>query len=214
LLQKYRNKSVLLKNCHNKLNFYYFKTFLYICGLILNVINMKRIITLSFALAMAITSFAQGASPVMASIATQPQLDPKTGIIIAPTPPITKPAAILEDVLALKETMFNFGKIPQGKPVTHIFTVTNTGKTGFKLDNVQASCGCTTPQWNKDQVVEPGKSAEITVGYNAAAAGAFNKSITITYNGGQSKVLNIAGEVWTTPAASAPANEGANDLKN
>ncbi len=120
----------------------------------------------------------------------------------------------LEETLALKETEFNFGKIPQGKPVTHIFTVTNIGKTAFKLDNVQASCGCTTPVWDREKTIAAGTSSDITVGYNAAAEGTFAKTITITYNGTQTKVLQIKGEVWKTPATSAPTNGAINDLKN
>ena len=118
------------------------------------------------------------------------------------------------DALALKETEFDFGKVPQGKPVTHEFSVTNSGKTAFKLDNVQASCGCTTPVWDREQVIEPGASAKITVGFNAAAAGPFTKPVTITYNGTQTKVMTIKGEVYPTPAESAPANQGVNELKN
>ncbi len=127
------------------------------------------------------------------------------------TPVVAKPA---EETLLLKETEHDFGKIPQGKPVTTVFTVTNSGKTALKIENVQASCGCTTPEWEKDKAIEPGASSKITVGYNAAAEGPFNKTITITYNGTQSKQMNIKGEVWKTPAASAPANGAANDLKN
>ncbi len=123
-------------------------------------------------------------------------------------------APVAEESLAVKETEFNFGKIPQGKPVTHIFEVSNTGKTAFKLDNVQASCGCTTPQWEKDKVIGSGEKDNITVGYNAAAEGPFTKSITITYNGTQTKVILIKGEVWKTPVTSAPVNSGLNDLKN
>jgi hypothetical protein len=90
----------------------------------------------------------------------------------------------------------------------------NSGKNAFKLDNVQASCGCTTPQWEHDKAIEPGATAQITVGYNAAAEGPFTKLVTITYNGTQTKQITIKGEVWKTPAASAPANEGVNSLKN
>jgi hypothetical protein len=122
-----------------------------------------------------------------------------------------KPA---EETLLLKETEHDFGKIPQGKPVTTIFNVTNTGKTALKIDNVQASCGCTTPEWDKENTIAPGASSKITVGYNAAAEGPFTKTITITYNGTQTKQMAIRGEVWKTPAASAPANGAANDLKN
>jgi hypothetical protein len=124
---------------------------------------------------------------------------------------VAKPA---EEALVLKETEHDFGKIPQGKPVTTVFSVTNSGKTALKIDNVQASCGCTTPEWEKDKAIEPGATSKITVGYNAAAEGPFTKTITITYNGTQTRQLAIKGEVWKTPAASAPANAAANDLKN
>lgn len=123
--------------------------------------------------------------------------------------PATTPA---EDVLQLKEAEFDFGKIPQGKPVYHVFVIVNTGKTELKLDNVQASCGCTTPEWNRNPIA-PGAKAEIKVGYNAAAEGVFTKPVTITYNGSQSKQLIIKGTVWKAPEGAAPANAAVDLLK-
>jgi hypothetical protein len=125
---------------------------------------------------------------------------------------IATPAA--EQTLLLKEEVYDFGKIPQGKPVTHIFEVTNTGKTALKIGNVQASCGCTTPVWDKDKDIPAGENSKITVGYNAAAEGPFTKLVTITYNETLTKQITIKGEVWKTPASSAPVNSGLNDLKN
>ena len=119
-----------------------------------------------------------------------------------------------EETLILKEEVYDFGKIPQGKPVHHIFMVTNTGKTAMKLVNVQASCGCTTPEWDKENPIPAGEDGKITVGYNAASEGAFTKQITITYNETLTRQITIKGEVWRTPAASAPENKGLNDLKN
>jgi hypothetical protein len=144
----------------------------------------------------------------MASIAQEKPMEVK----LDATTTALKP--VVEETLALKETEYDFGKIPQGKPVTHVFVVSNTGKTAFKLDNVQASCGCTTPVWDKEKEIAAGTSSEITVGYNAAAEGPFTKSITITYNGSQSKVVLIKGTVWKTPTESAPTNGAVNDLKN
>ncbi len=115
--------------------------------------------------------------------------------------------------LLLKETEFDFGKIPQGKPVTHVFEFTNTGNTPLALDNVQASCGCTTPVWTKDTVAA-GQTAVIKVGYNAANEGPFTKPVTITFNGTQTKQIIIKGEVWKTPVTSAPLNTALNTLKN
>ena len=126
---------------------------------------------------------------------------------------VKKLADVAPEAIALKETEFDFGKIPQGKPVTHVFTFTNTGTTPLKLENVQASCGCTTPEWSKDEIA-PGGSSKITVGYNAAADGPFTKYITVTYNGTQTKQIIIKGEVWKTPTTSAPENTGLGALKN
>jgi Protein of unknown function (DUF1573). len=124
-----------------------------------------------------------------------------------------KTTTVAAEVVSLKETEYDFGKIPQGKPVTHVFMFTNTGATPLKLDNVQASCGCTTPEWSKDEVA-PGATSKITVGYNAASDGPFTKFITITYNGTQNKQVTIKGEVWKTPTTSAPENTGLSSLKN
>lgn len=101
----------------------------------------------------------------------------------------------------------DFGKIPQGKPVTTQFLITNKSNVTFKLDNVQASCGCTTPEYDREKILKPGESTIITVGYNAAAVGPFTKPVTITYNTNEVKQLMIKGEVWNTPAASAPVNQ-------
>ena len=107
--------------------------------------------------------------------------------------------------LTLKETSFDFGKIAQGRPVYHVFEIVNSGKEPLKLENVQTSCGCTTPEWS-NEAVAPGASTTIKVGYNAAAEGIFTKTITIVYNGNQTKMLTITGNVYKAPATSAPLN--------
>ncbi len=98
-----------------------------------------------------------------------------------------------------KEETWDFGTIPQGTPVKHQFTFSNMGKAPIVIQNVQASCGCTTPTWPKEPIL-PGKSEVIEVQYNAANAGGFNKSITITSNAGTAtKMLYIKGTVEAAP---------------
>jgi hypothetical protein len=116
-------------------------------------------------------------------------------------------------VIVLPESGYNFGKIPQGKPVVHVFTYKNMSNLPLVLDNVQASCGCTTPEWSKEAVAS-GATGTIKVGYNAASEGSFNKTITITYNKDQTTQLTITGEVWETPASPAPLNNAIETLKN
>jgi Protein of unknown function (DUF1573) len=127
----------------------------------------------------------------------------------AQTTPTPAPAP---DVLRLNEAEHDFGKIPQGKPVFYNFEIVNTGKEPLKLDDVHASCGCTTPEWSHEPIA-PGASAIIKVGYNAAAEGGFTKPITITYNTNQTKQLMIKGTVWKAPEGSAPANASVQFLK-
>ncbi len=122
-------------------------------------------------------------------------------------PPITKP-----DILQLKETGYNFGKIPQGRPVIHVFEIVNTGSQPLLLENVIASCGCTTPEWSREAIA-PGAMAPIKVGYNAYGEGHFNKTVTIFYNNGQTKALTISGEVYKLPDTAAPENASVQFLK-
>ena len=123
-----------------------------------------------------------------------------------------QPESKAADVLQVKETEYDFGTIPQGKPVFHSFEIANTGTTPLKLDNVQASCGCTTPEWSKEAISANG-TAKIKVGYNAANEGTFQKYITVTYNGNQTKQIIIKGNVWRAPAGAAPANASVQLLK-
>ncbi len=120
-----------------------------------------------------------------------------------------KPAG--EDNLQIEMT-HDFGKIPQGKPVTFDFSIKNTGKTELQLEQVQAGCGCTTPTWQPGPYAA-GTSSVIKVGYNAANPGSFSKPVTITYNGGLTKVITITGEVVAAPPAPAPENKAVEVLK-
>ncbi|MDP9229699.1 MAG: DUF1573 domain-containing protein [Bacteroidota bacterium] len=121
-------------------------------------------------------------------------------------------AMVVSEGIQLKQTSHDFGKIPQGKPVFYNFEIINTSTVPLKLDNVQASCGCTTPEWSHD-AIEPGATSIIKVGYNAAGEGNFEKFITITYNTSQTKQMSIKGTVWKAPLGSAPANASIQFLK-
>ena len=115
-----------------------------------------------------------------------------------------------KEPLQITET-HNFGTIRRGRPVTHVFQFVNTGTEPIRLENVAASCGCTTPQWSPEPVA-PGKSGSITVGYNAATEGEFEKSITLIYNGGKTKSIYVKGKV-EPPVPSVPLNSSVQLLK-
>ncbi|MDX2069433.1 MAG: DUF1573 domain-containing protein [Haliscomenobacter sp.] len=89
----------------------------------------------------------------------------------------------------------DFGAIPQGKPVTAVFKVKNKSKSPMVFTSVNASCGCTTPNYTKEPIA-PGKTGEITATYNALAPGEFTKQVTvITSLSDEQVVLRLKGKV-------------------
>ena len=93
-----------------------------------------------------------------------------------------------------KET-YDFGKIPQGKPVSVDFKFTNVGEQPIIITNVESTCGCTVPKFTSTPV-KKGESGVISVTYNAAAVMPFSKAITVNSNAKTPvKMLYIKGEV-------------------
>ena len=75
----------------------------------------------------------------------------------------------------------NFGSIPEGPKVEYDFNFTNTGSAPIIVVTAQAGCGCTTPEWPRFNI-EPGKTAQIKVGYNSAGRpGPFTKDVNVTF---------------------------------
>ena len=100
------------------------------------------------------------------------------------------------------EEKHDFGKIPQGTPVTTVFEFTNVGKEPLILTEVRPTCGCTIADYTKTPV-KGGEKGTIKITYNAAAAAPFNKTIVVKSNAvTPEKYLNIIGEVVAKPASS------------
>ncbi|MDR2126743.1 MAG: DUF1573 domain-containing protein [Prevotellaceae bacterium] len=96
----------------------------------------------------------------------------------------------------------NFGlSIPEkGGNVTHRFVFTNKGDAPVTIQNVTASCGCTTPAWTKEPVA-PGEQGFVDATYRPAGRpGAFKKNLNVTSNGNPKMIsLSISGTVVKSP---------------
>ncbi|RYY38076.1 MAG: DUF1573 domain-containing protein [Sphingobacteriaceae bacterium] len=93
------------------------------------------------------------------------------------------------------EEKHDFGKIPQGTPVTTVFTFTNTGVDPLIIADVKPTCGCTVADFTKTPV-KKGDNGTIKITYNAAAVSPFSKTIVVTSNARTpQKNLIIVGEV-------------------
>ncbi|AWM31763.1 DUF1573 domain-containing protein [Hymenobacter nivis] len=103
-----------------------------------------------------------------------------------------------QGALTFERDLHDFGAVPEGTQATHAFRFTNTGNQPVVIANVQASCGCTTPDWTKTPVL-PGKSGVVRAVYSSAGRpGVFSKTVTVTSNAAEpSHVLTIKGTVLT-----------------
>ena len=160
--------------------------------------KMKKIALITFSFMAATMTFAQ-----------QAETKAPAASVVAP-----KPVKDINKYFEFTNTDWNFGKIAQGKPVEYDVLVKNISKDTAVLDNVQVSCGCTTPKYNKGQKIAPGATYKVTLGFNAGVLGAFSKSITFYLNKSEfTKVVTFHGETFAAPAAPAPANNATNNIK-
>ena len=94
------------------------------------------------------------------------------------------------------ETMvMDYGEIEKGSDPLRKFTFVNDGTEPLVIKTAKGSCGCTVPDWPKEPIL-PGEQGSIDVRYDTNRIGQFSKSVTLTTNIGDEKiVLTIKGKV-------------------
>ena len=89
----------------------------------------------------------------------------------------------------------DFGKIPQGKPVSILFKFTNTGSAPLVISQAKGSCECTKAEY-LPAPIPPGKTGWVKAIYDASKPGNFNRNVTVLSNiDGGPVQLQIKGEV-------------------
>lgn len=102
--------------------------------------------------------------------------------------------------MKFSHTEWDFGEIKEenGK-VTHSFTFVNNAKTPLTILRVVATCGCTTPSYQRTPIM-PGKTGEISVTYDPESRpGRFSKNITIKNSLEEEITLVVEGNVIPRP---------------
>jgi len=126
--------------------------------------------------------------------------------------PILNFAQDAKSRIAFEKLQHNFGTFSEELGVQSVaFNFKNDGKVPLILNNVQASCGCTTPEWTREPVA-PGAKGIIKVSYDPKnRPGVFNKTIRVSSNAENADVvLTILGEV--TPRARTIEEDFPNEI--
>ncbi len=99
-------------------------------------------------------------------------------------------------IISFTDTVHDFGVIPYGGNGVFEFKFKNKGKEPLILQNVQTSCGCTTPkEWPRDPIKKGGEGS-VTILYDTKRVGNFSKTITVISNAKNSpQILIIKGTI-------------------
>jgi len=108
-------------------------------------------------------------------------------------PPTTQVQKDINKVLKFTNDNYNMGNIPYGKPTEFSVTIENISAAPVTLNNVQVSCGCTTPKFQANAVIAPGQKTVVTLGFNGSSMGNFSKTATIFFSDNLIKTVSFSG---------------------
>ncbi len=84
---------------------------------------------------------------------------------------------------------------------SHDFGFTNTGDADLIIVDARGSCGCTVPQYPKNQAIAPGETGSIVVSFDSSnKPGIQQKSVTLSANTASGReMLRIKSNVTPDP---------------
>lgn len=101
-----------------------------------------------------------------------------------------------------EKDVHDFGTITEGDTVEHVYSFVNKGELPLVINNITASCGCTTPDWPRTPVA-PGETSSIRVRFNSRGKqGEQRKTITV-YANTQPAMTDVAFKVLVNPKQQA-----------
>jgi len=116
--------------------------------------------------------------------------------------------------LKFTKDIIDFGKVKQGKVLTHVFVFTNEGDSTLSIKRVRTSCGCTAVLLKKKEV-PPGQTGEVKVTFNTKGyANKVSKYIYIDSNdpGQPSKKLTVSALIEVPPQPRIALDRYSQDL--
>ena len=84
--------------------------------------------------------------------------------------------------MEFETSSYNFGTITEGAVVKHVFKFKNIGTMPLVIADIQTSCGCTVPDWQRAPIAV-GVSSEVKIQFNSEGKqGAQEKPVRVIAN--------------------------------
>jgi hypothetical protein len=98
------------------------------------------------------------------------------GLATASSPAAASPARV-----AVRETVYDFGKVVEDQKLSHTFTISNQGGEPLRIENVDPDCACTAADYSR--VIAPGKQGILTLTIKPySVVHGFNKKTRVRFN--------------------------------
>lgn len=100
-------------------------------------------------------------------------------------------------LMEFEKTEHDFGTVELGAVVSHRFEFVNMSNEPMEIEDVEAYCGCTVPEYSEG-TIEPGEEGFVKVNYDTEAreVSYFNQAVTITTSPDDGEVnLFVEGEI-------------------
>ncbi|MCE7871257.1 DUF1573 domain-containing protein [bacterium CPR1] len=89
----------------------------------------------------------------------------------------------------------DFGRLPQGSQVSHVYTITNSSEQPLSIERVQSSCGCTAALVAEKNLT-PGQSSAVEVRFTSGKlVGPFHKTVRVYTRPEGVLVLSLRGSI-------------------
>jgi len=100
-------------------------------------------------------------------------------------------AEMTKTTMQFYETKYSFGRIAQGKVVSHVFRFKNTGNAPLMIAKCDVSCGCTVPTI-PNEAVAPGSDGELTISFNSEGHPGFQQKNIIVHSNAMPEAVSIS----------------------
>jgi len=112
-----------------------------------------------------------------------------------PKGPQADPANLLPQAIEATPLFLNLGTFSTSEKGTGVVTLTNTSEEAVTIVSARASCGCTTSDFQKNTVLNPGETTDITITMDGKGkARILSKTVTFTIDGRPPLRYEVKGE--------------------
>ncbi len=98
--------------------------------------------------------------------------------------------AINQSVMVFDTLIHDFGTIIEGERVVCYFDYRNEGGEDLLITSVEATCGCTTPDWSREPL-KPGKKGSLEIIFDASGRSGVQRKVVTVMSNADNQVVHL-----------------------